>query len=355
LVLGVDELTVRAPTRIDLAGGTLDIYPLYLFAGGGATLNIAIDIFSTVKVRTGGAKGLLLRSLDLGEEMAVAEPTEAPEDGSLALLGRAVRHFSLPLSRLNTGLEIITSNEAPKGSGLGASSSLLIALIFALKHYLDSTALNEGRGARGLEEVLSISADLEAQLIGIPVGTQDYYAALYGGVSRIDYGVATRIHRHISLSPSFSRTLQDSLILTFTGAPHYSAVTNWGMVKAYIEDSGSTRRRMQDIKETALAMGAALESEDLGQFARLISREWQNRKGLADGVTTPFTEELIARAEKAGALASKICGAGGGGCLLTVAPPEPEVRQLILSSLVEAGAQHLPFTFSPLGVSVLSN
>jgi len=354
LVLGVDELTVRAPTRIDLAGGTLDIYPLYLFAGGGATLNIAIDIFSTVKIRPGDAKGLLLRSLDLGEEMVVKEPSEAPEDGPLGLIGRAVRYFSLPLSRLGTGLEIITSNEAPKGSGLGASSSLLIALIFALQQYLNPTALSEG-GARDLEQILSIGADLEAQLIGIPVGTQDYYAALYGGVSRIDYGVATRSHRHINLSPSFSRTLQASLILTFTGAPHYSAVTNWGMVKAYIEDSGSTRRRMQDIKETALAMGAALEGEDLGEFARLISREWRNRKGLADGVTTPFTEDLIAKAKKAGALASKICGAGGGGCLLTVAPPEPEARQLIISSLVEAGARYLPFNFSPLGVSVLPN
>lgn len=330
------RVTASAPARIDLAGGTLDIYPLYLFLEGGITVNMAIGLGAEVCIDTRADERVLLRSLDTGATQQAASASELALDGELPLLARIVRFYAPNAG----GLEVTSRSRAPSGSGLGASSSLLIAL---------SHALNRMTGA-GLtsEQIIEYGARLEAQVIGIPTGKQDYYAATYGGVNAIWFEVAHDRLEPIELAEEDLAHLERSVILTFTGESHFSGTSNWNMLKAFIEKAPNTVERMQGIKQTALAMREALCERDWDRFAALLGEEWQNRKGLADGVTTPRIEAMVEAARQGGALASKICGAGGGGCMITLAPPER--REAVVAALAQTGAQPLEYHIARQGV-----
>src|SRR5258708_4018783 len=256
-----------APCRIDLAGGTLDIWPLYLFLDGGLTVNIGIDLYSRVWIRPRSDQRIHLSSLDTGAELEAASVDELPLGGPLDLLARAVRFY-----RPASGIDLTTENAAPKGSGLGASSSLLICL---------SGALNAYNGAQPtLECLVDCAANLEAQNIRIPTGKQDYYPPLLGGVNAIWFEVGGNRVEPLLVEESSVSTLERRLVLSFTGISHFSGATNWDMTRNYIEGAGETRARLSEIKETAAAMRECLLAGDFDRFAKVLDREWQNRRHL---------------------------------------------------------------------------
>ena len=336
------EVSAIAPNRIDLAWGTLDLYPLYLFEEGGITVNMAIDVGSRVTVRTRSDREVHVYSLDTGHEMHARHVSELPLGGPLDLLARIIRFY-----RPNFGLDVWTRNDAPKGSGLGASSALLIALSHAL-NVLGVERLSE-------QEIIRIGANLEAQTIRIPTGKQDYYAATYGGVNAIWFEVGKDRVERLVVSEKIMEALESRLILSFTGEPHDSAVTNWSMLKAYIQNEGHTVAHMKQIKATALAMREALLAEDFERLAQLLAEEWDNRRQLAAGVTTPQVDRLMQAAREAGALASKLCGAGGGGCMVTIVSagnghPHHDARHRVAEALEAHGAQVMPFHIARTGV-----
>lgn len=331
------KLVAVAPNRIDLAGGTLDIYPLYLFEEGGITVNAAIDVQSIVQIKTRQDREVHLYSEDTKQELTARDVDSLPMDRQLSLVARIVRHY-----RPNVGLEICTKNDAPKGSGLGASSALLIAL---------SGALNKLNGDHlSAREIIQVGANLEAQCIGIPTGKQDYYAATHGGVNALWFHVNRDEVEPLLMDEDALVRLERSLVLSFTGEPHFSAVTNWGMLKAYIEKQGDTVARMHKIKETALAMRQALLHADIHELASLVNQEWDNRRGLAEGVSTPQIERIMNAASQAGAWASKICGAGGGGCMITLTSPEN--REQVITAIRSQNAAVMPFRISRKGLTI---
>jgi D-glycero-alpha-D-manno-heptose-7-phosphate kinase len=310
--------------RIDLAGGTLDVYPLYLFEGGGLTVNAAIDVKASASVTSRDDARLVVRSKDLQRVEEIACFEEMEFGGQLDLVKRALSYY-----RPETGLDIVVHSQAPRGSGLGASSALLMAL---------SSCLN-AITRRGLanDEIIDVGANIEAQVIGIPTGKQDYFPPIYGGVCAMWFDVDGWRYHSLSTGNALIQALNERLVVSYTGIPHFSSVTNWAMLKRYIEDEGDTVMRMREIKAIALAMRDCLTRGDLDEFAHLLDAEWELRRGLAEGVTTPEIDAMMAAAASAGALASKICGAGGGGCMITTAEPErvPAVRE----ALVAAGAE----------------
>lgn len=324
------KIASQAPNRIDLAGGTLDIYPLYVFLEGGYTLNAAIDLYSRVELETRDDDRFSFRSVDMDAalELSREDLFAGTGDDSLFRLLIEVVRFYAP----DRGLHVTTHNQAPKGSGLGASSALLIAL---------SGALNQlnSRYADG-ETLIRQGADLEAWSLGIPTGKQDYYAALYGGLQAIHFGKAGIRREPLALSPTFVQRLNAGLVLSFTGQSHFSGTNNWNMMKRYIDDSGDSREALRRIGQTSARLREALLAEDLEAVFELIKEEWHNRKSLAEGVSTDQIESMIAAAAAAGARASKICGAGGGGCLLTFCPPAQ--REAVQQALSETGAEILP-------------
>ena len=172
------DLVVSAPNRIDLAGGTTDIYPLYLLMDGGFTVNVAITVDSTVTFRSQSVAGIRIMSEDLGEKITVPEASLLPRDGPLGLIARAVQAIS-PVG----SYEITTLNKAPKGSGLGASSALLVALLSGL--------FKLSKKQESPRAIVELATNIETSLIGVPAGQQDYIAAMHGGVSIIEFGNKT--------------------------------------------------------------------------------------------------------------------------------------------------------------------
>ena len=329
------KVQATVPMRVDFAGSTLDVYPLYLFEGGGLTVNAAVSIMAYCSVETRSDPRILIRSEDLAVTEEIPSLGEMTLGGRLDLVKRALHYY-----RPESGLSVTIRSEAPAGSGLGASSALLMAL---------SNCLNAitGKGL-GPERIVDVGANIEAQVIGIPTGKQDYFPPIYGGVCSIWFGIDGWKLESLSENNALIETLNERLIVSYTDIPHSSAVTNWAMLKRYIEKQGDTVQRMGDIKEISLAMRDCLARADMAEFARLVDREWELRKGLAPVVTTPRINAIMAAAADAGALASKICGAGGGGCMITVAEPSdiPAVRQALSS----VGARVMPASLVDRGL-----
>jgi D-glycero-alpha-D-manno-heptose-7-phosphate kinase len=326
-----------APCRIDLAGGTLDIYPLYLFEEGGITVNMAVDVNSEVRIETRPDTRIHLRSLDTGAEQVADTVDTLALGGPLDLIARLVRFYRPPV-----GVDVETKTRAPKGSGLGASSSLLIATSGALN------ALNGSRYPK--ERFIDYGANIEAQNIRIPTGKQDYYPPLYGGVNAIWFEIAGDRVEPLLVDEAARAALERRLILTFTGISHFSGATNWDMMRNYIDGRSDTRARLAGIKQTALAMRDCLLRGDLERFGAVLEEEWQNRRGLAEGVATPETDAMMTAAREAGAIASKLCGAGGGGCMITWAAEGTEER--VAAALEVAGARRLPYGIAREGLQI---
>jgi D-glycero-alpha-D-manno-heptose-7-phosphate kinase len=181
----------------------------------------------------------------------------------------------------------------------------------------------------------------------VPTGAQDYRPALYGGVSAVELGV-TGVHR-VAL-PVEAGELGRHVVLAYTGASRNSGINNWDVTKRHIDGDQEVQKRFSRICEVAIAMRAALESGDWPEVGRQVAAEWENRKGLAPGVTTPAIDGMLEAARRAGAWSGKVCGAGGGGCLFCIGPPErvPAIAQ----ALREAGARVLDFSVEEEGLRV---
>lgn len=325
------------PTRIDLSGGTLDLYPLYLFLDGGVTNNAAIDLYSKVRIETRDDAEVHLRSVDTETELVAPSIEALPVDADLSLVARVVRYY-----RPRTGVNVITDNTPPHGSGLGASSSLLIAL---------SGALDRINGTK-LDPYLFVEygANLEAQVIAIPTGKQDYLAALYGGVNAFRFDVKGWERKPLIAQEEKLQAFEDRIVVTFTGITHFSGTNNWNMMKRFIDDEPGSRESMRRIQRTAEEMREALLAFDLEGFGALLDQEWQSRKRLAEGVSTAAIDGMVDAAKGAGALASKICGAGGGGCMITFVGEGK--RKPVEAALESAGAQVMPFRIAREGLTV---
>jgi D-glycero-alpha-D-manno-heptose-7-phosphate kinase len=330
-------IEATTPNRVDLAGGTLDIFPLYIFEDFGLTINMAVDLTSQVWLEEIDEKKLVIHSRDLEASVEAPRAKELPLEGPLSFLARIVRFYDPP-----PGWKITTKNNVRKGSGLGASSALLIALSGVLNHI--------GGNKYSAMEVIDIGANLEAQSIGTMTGKQDYFAATFGGLSVIWFEVTGARREELVSDPSLLEELNRRLVLTFAGEPRFSALTNWAMVKNYLDGNRKTVSKMHAIKETALEMYEALRKGDLDAFGESLRKEWENRRDLAEGVTNPTIDRMIANAEKSGAIASKICGAGGGGCLITFV--KPNRRDAVIESLVKDGAEFMDYRISRHGLTM---
>jgi len=318
------DVSASAPTRIDLAGGTIDIWPLYLFHAGAQTLNVAISLRAHVHVASRDDGRVVIRSLDTNRRVDAPDWTALAGDGELILLARLLRFFRAG------GLTMTTRCESPAGAGIAGSSALNIAVCGAMNRW-------QQRGYDD-ETLLRIAMNVEAQAIGVPTGVQDYRPALYGGVSAVELGEDGVRRIALDVDPI---QIERRIVLAYTGAPRESGTNNWEMTKRHIDGNREVFDSFERIRDTAAAMRAALARGDWPEVGRQIAVEWENRKRLAPGVTTPAIDELIARATRAGAVSAKVCGAGGGGCLFCYA--EPADLAAVRNALAAGGATVLDY------------
>jgi D-glycero-alpha-D-manno-heptose-7-phosphate kinase len=290
-----------APTRVDLAGGTIDIWPLYLFHQGAATVNFAINLRASCRIETRDDGRIILESRDrkVAFETELAAIEDLVREERLELISKLV-HFFKPA----TGFHLIANSEAPAGAGLAGSSALNIACIGALNHLV---------GGRYPEsKFFTIAANVETTVIRVPAGFQDYYSAFYGGASCIHFRIDGIERERLDVDVA---TLERRIAICYTGEPRLSGTNNWEITKNHIDGQPELFALFDDIRDSSLSMREALLARDWQRVSRIMRDAHPRRKQLAPNVTTPQMDMLVEKAMRNGAEAAKVCGAGGGGCI----------------------------------------
>jgi D-glycero-alpha-D-manno-heptose-7-phosphate kinase len=333
-----NEIYAQAPCRADLAGSTIDLWPLYLFHPGSVTVNIAVDIQTTCKITPRKGEAIHLKSLDTGCEDRFP---------SLAALMRAKKFqhalaaYIIRFFQPTQGFVLETHSESPAGAGISGSSAMMICT---------SAALAKFTGCKlDIEQIRVIAQNIEAQLIRVPTGCQDYYPAMYGGVSAIHLDV-DGIHREpIAIS---ANEVDKRFVLFYTGAPRQSGINNWEVFKQHINGDKHVIRNFAEISRIAREMHSAVNAAKWSDVERLLNEEWKLRRTNAPGITTPLIDKLIAAARKNGARAAKVCGAGGGGCVIALI--DEGTRDRVQQAIRENGGHPLNFRVSRKGLRFLN-
>ena len=256
-------------------------------------------------------------------------------DDELSLISKLICYFNPP-----TGLNISADCMAPAGAGLAGSSALNIAVC---------GALNKLTGERySAERLPFIAINVETQVLKVPAGYQDYFPAVYGGVSRVKLGVEGVTREEVVTDLD---ELERRVALCFTGAPRNSGINNWEMYKRHIDNAPGIFDRFERIRDTALKIDQALTSRAFDGIGEIFAEEWASRRELAPGITTPFIDRLIEIARAAGAEAAKVCGAGGGGCVAFYC--ERGRKAEVEDALGKAGGRIIPYRIAREGLRVI--
>jgi D-glycero-alpha-D-manno-heptose-7-phosphate kinase len=329
-----EQIYVQAPCRADLAGSTIDLWPLYLFHPGSVTVNMAVDIQTTCKITPRRGRAIHLKSLDTGREdrFASLDALLKATKYKHALAAYLVRFF-----QPRQGFLLESHSESPAGAGISGSSAMMISTSAALARFV-------GREV-DIEQIRVIAQNVEAQLIRVPTGCQDYYPAMYGGASAIHLDT-DGIHREEIAIPA--EELNKRFVLLYTGAPRQSGINNWEVFKQHINGDKHVIRNFAEISRIARDMHAALKASQWDDVERLLNEEWKLRRTNAPGITTPLIDRLITAAKKQGARAAKVCGAGGGGCVIVLI--EEGARDRVHQAIRDHGGQPLNFQISRHGL-----
>ena len=330
----------HASCRVDLAGSTLDLWPLYLFHPGAVTLNFAVNILTRCQISRLATPEIRFKSIDTGREDVFTSFADfcSAKRFNHGLAAFVLRYFFPPDCDLQEGFSIETNSESPAGAGISGSSALMVSTTAAL------ACLTHRKLSR--EELRVIAQNIEAQLIRVPTGCQDYYPALYGGVNAIHLD-ADGIHREpINVAPE---EIESRFVLVYTGAQRQSGINNWEVFKAHINGDKRIFKNFAQITEIARQMHDALRTANWNEVSRLLQEEWKLRKTNVPGISTPLMEKLIKVAQKNGARAAKVCGAGGGGCFVLLV--EHGQTQQVAYAIRQEGGTVLPFRVSLDGVT----
>ncbi|MDT5063417.1 MAG: D-glycero-alpha-D-manno-heptose-7-phosphate kinase [Acidobacteriota bacterium] len=325
-----------APTRVDLAGGTIDIWPLYLFHPGASTVNFAISLRASCRIETRDDGRIVLESRDrkVSFETELAAIEDLIREERLELISKLV-HFFKP----TTGFHLTAYSEAPAGAGLAGSSALNIACIGALNRLVGNRY--------DQRKLITIAANIETTVIRVPAGFQDYYSALYGGTSCIHFR-ADGIERE-ALEVDVE-TLERRIAICYTGEPRLSGTNNWEITKNHIDGDAELFKLFDGIRDSAQRMREALLKNDWQEVSRIMRDAYPGRKRLAPGVTTPQMEMLVEKALGNGAEAAKVCGAGGGGCIAFLCAEGR--RRDVERALLEEGVEVLDWKLAHEGLTV---
>jgi D-glycero-alpha-D-manno-heptose-7-phosphate kinase len=300
------DLEVKSPTRVDLAGGTLDCWPLYLFLGDGPiTINVAVDIFTYAHLKERIDSSIELISKDLGAKKIYSslDACLADQDPAFDLVRAHLRYW-----KPAKGFSLSTRSESPVGGGLGGSSSLCITLLKAFSKWMDRPFAND--------EMVRVASHIEAQILLKPTGTQDYFPPIYGGLNFIQYGVPGP---RVEVRKIDQELFRDRFLLVYTGRSHHSGINNWQVIKQWLDGDEKTRAALTRLADVSQQMKAALSENRVDDLPKIFEKEYEARTQLSEGFSSPEIKRLSEIARSQGAVA-KICGAGGGGCVLIWCP-----------------------------------
>ncbi len=360
--MAIKTIHAKAPTRIDLGGGTLDLWPLYLFLKNPLTINLAIDLYAEVELQCEPAKNrgkaeIALRSEDQNESRTLSwerlfEEHSIPPQLDLSL--KLLRHFApqAPSPLKEQDLRISTRAKSPAGAGIGGSSSLNIALTGALASWAWDRPLDLEKDG---ETLIAVARDVETTVIQVPAGLQDYYGATYGGLQSIHW--MPNQQRRIPFPETTQKEIQSRMLLFFSGESRNSGINNWDLFKKFIDRSHDVRDKFQAIADATLDLEGALQNSRWVEASLAMEREWEVRCSLAPGIVTPRMNEAFSLARKQARLSGRVCGAGGGGCFIVYSPElkiaeDRALRDQIQDIFSSRGIRPLAFNASSQGLEV---
>jgi D-glycero-alpha-D-manno-heptose-7-phosphate kinase len=332
----IRRAAAAAPVRLDFAGGWTDVPP-FSAREGGVVVSAAIGLFVRAELRPEGT-GFHLVADDLGERLDLADTAALAADGRLDLHKAALR-----MLRVGPPVTLTTHADAPKGSGLGGSGALDVALVSAVT----AAVAPENAAARSPHEVAEAAWRLEAIDVGVPGGRQDQWAAALGGFNLMRFRDPNVTVERLGLDPAFAAELARRTVLCYTGASRLSGDTIARVMAAYERGETAVVGALQGLCEVAERMGVALSAADLAEVGSLLSENWRLQQALDARMSTPTMARLEAALLDAGALGGKAAGSGAGGCMFFLAGDDVGAAR---EAALGCGATLLPVRWEAAGV-----
>jgi len=329
-------IRAKAPLRVSFAGGGTDVPPFPAIEGG-CVLSATVNkyAFGTLCPRENGQ--IRIESLDFGLTVEYDAQTELVYDGKLDLAKAAIRNLGGPGG---AGFDLFLHTEVPPGSGLGSSSTLMVALVGLLKEFKRLSLTNY--------EIAELAYTLERKELGIKGGLQDHYAATFGGFNFIEFVDSHVIVNPLRIDRDTINELEHNLLLCFTGATRLSGCIIDDQTNRYRSGNEDTLAGLRSQKQLAFEMKKALLQARLDDFGDLLNTAWDFKKKMSPKISSSGIDELYAEARKAGALGGKIMGAGGGGFMLFYCPFERKHK--IAERLKQMGAFPSELAFEDYGL-----
>lgn len=329
----------KAPLRLGLAGGGTDVSP-YSDIYGGLVLNATINMYAYCTIEETSDNKIEFVATDLHEHQIYDTAPVLPINGTLDLhkgvYNRIVKEYNIvPLS-----FRMTTYSDAPAGSGLGSSSTMVVCIVKAFAEWLNLPM--------GDYEIARLSYEIERLDLKLSGGKQDQYAAAFGGFNYMEFLPNDMvIVNPLRVKRWIVDELESSIILYFTGASRSSAVIIDEQRKNTSSGNHEAVNAMHRIKQSAVDMKTALLKGDMTSFARILGKAWEDKKKMANAITNPMIQEAFDVATQAGAIAGKVSGAGGGGFIIFVT--EPSKRRIVIDALNELPGTTAGFQFSEGG------
>ncbi|HEC32213.1 MAG TPA: GHMP kinase [Deltaproteobacteria bacterium] len=329
-------IRAKAPLRISFAGGGTDVPP-YPEKEGGCVLNATINkyAYGTLRPRKDGQ--IKIESLDFGISVNYDVDEELIYDGKLDLVKAAIKKLE---GQDSTGFDLFLHSDAPPGTGLGSSSTVIVVLVGLLKEFKNMPLTDY--------EIANLAYIIERKELGIKGGLQDQYTATFGGFNFIEFLKDRVIVNPLKISQDVINELEHNLLLCYTGRTRLSARIIEDQVSRYERREEETLQALRNLKEIAVEMKNALLRKKLNEFGELLHYAWENKKRMSDKISNPEIEKMYEEARKTGALGGKISGAGGGGYMLLYC--KFEKKHKVAERLKEMGGTIVDFAFDPYGL-----
>jgi D-glycero-alpha-D-manno-heptose-7-phosphate kinase len=334
----------KAPLRLGLAGGGTDVAP-YSELFGGAILNATINMYAyaTIVERSDGK--IILHAQDKDERYEFDETLALPIDGKLDLLKGIYNHIVANYTHKPLSFELFTRVDAPAGSGLGTSSTLVVAILGAFAHWLKLPF--------GEYDLAQVAYKIERHELKMAGGKQDQYAATFGGVNFMEFYADDKvIVNPLRIRNSNLNELAHNLVLYYTETSRLSSVIIEAQSKNVTANNQKTIEAMHQLKDQSRQMKEALLKGEIDAIGEILNFGWHFKKQMAEGITNPFIDEIYEAAMAAGASGGKISGAGGGGFMFFYCPGN--TRDKVVKALKQFGGDAKRYEFTNQGLSTWS-
>jgi D-glycero-alpha-D-manno-heptose-7-phosphate kinase len=326
----------KAPLRISFSGGGTDVPP-YPQIKGGVVLSSTINKYAYASlIPLKNKNEIKVVSLDYDRTLKCKNRKDLEYNGDLDLVKSVIKNMKI----MGKEIEVYLHSDAPPGSGLGSSSTMVVSLIGLFRRWLNIPLTNY--------DIANLAYKIERVDLGIKGGLQDQYAATFGGFNFIEFLENMVIVNPLKIPDDIVEELNYNLLLCYTGERRLSANIIKEQVDGVVRKKEGVIQAMDELKSITIKMKNALLQGRLNDFGGLLHYAWENKKKMASKITAPFIDEMYRAACKKGALGGKILGAGGGGYLLVYAPFNR--RHIIAGELERLGGKIVSFDFEFKGL-----